>query len=66
VLLPPGAQAGSIVTIAVAQNHAEEARRDAQFWDLQHAILDTFGRVAPEAPKLEVCRRACPGGGGSR
>ncbi|KAG6330185.1 hypothetical protein ID866_8902 [Astraeus odoratus] len=54
VLLPPGATTGSIVNIAVHQNTTEERNRDQEFWELQHDILETFGRVAPEPPRLEV------------
>lgn len=54
VLLPPGATAGSIVNIAVYQNHAEEKRRDEEFWSLQHAITEEFGMRSPEPPDLQV------------
>lgn len=55
LLLPPGATTGSIVNISVVQNHAEEKKRDAEFWDLQKDILDMYGSKTPENPKLEVC-----------
>ncbi|KAH7881736.1 hypothetical protein F5I97DRAFT_2069731 [Phlebopus sp. FC_14] len=54
VLLPPGATTGSIVNIAVHQNTAEERKRDREFMGLQKDILETFGRVSPEPPQLEV------------
>ncbi|KAF9235574.1 hypothetical protein BU15DRAFT_64752 [Melanogaster broomeanus] len=54
VLLPPGATTGSIVSIAVQQNSAEERKRDQEFWGLQNDILEAFGRVSPESPRLEV------------
>ncbi|KAL4265117.1 Chitin Synthase Export/Cell Fusion Regulator, partial [Pleurotus pulmonarius] len=54
VLLPPGATTGSIVKIAVHQNHAEEKRRDREFWDLQEEILDEFGKESPEPPQLQL------------
>jgi len=54
-LLPPGVTAGSIVNIAVHQNHAEEKKRDDEFWSLQDEILETFGKHSPEPPKLNVC-----------
>ena len=54
-MLPPGVTAGSIVNIAVYQNHAEEKKRDDDFWMLQDQILETFGKRSPEPPKLEVC-----------
>ncbi|KIK66655.1 hypothetical protein GYMLUDRAFT_909467 [Collybiopsis luxurians FD-317 M1] len=54
ILLPPGATAGSIVNIAVHQNHAAEKRRDAEFWALQQDILDEFGVHLPETPKLQL------------
>ncbi|GAV99624.1 chitin biosynthesis protein [Lentinula edodes] len=54
ILLPPGATAGSIVNIAVHQNHAEEKRRDGEFWALQKEISDAYGVEIPEAPKLQL------------
>lgn len=54
LLLPPGVTAGSIVNIAVHQNHAEEKKRDDEFWSLQDEILETFGKRTPEPPKLNV------------
>jgi len=53
-LLPPGATAGSIVNIAVRQNHAEEKKRDDEFWRLQEEILEMFGKRSPEPPNLKV------------
>ncbi|KAJ7450851.1 hypothetical protein FB451DRAFT_1374603 [Mycena latifolia] len=54
ILLPPGATTGSIVNIAVHQNHAEEKRRDAEFWALQDEILAEFGVRSPSPPKLQL------------
>lgn len=54
ILLPPGATTGSIVSIAVHQNVAEEKRRDNEFWALQNDILEEFGVRSPENPKVEV------------
>ncbi|KAG9218564.1 hypothetical protein CCMSSC00406_0001322 [Pleurotus cornucopiae] len=54
VLLPPGATTGSIVNIAVHQNHAEEKRRDREFWDLQEEIMNEFGKESPEPPQLQL------------
>lgn len=54
ILLPPGATAGSIVNIAVHQNHAEEEKRDKEFWDLQKLIEDEFCVNVPEKPVLKV------------
>ncbi|KAG1877413.1 hypothetical protein F4604DRAFT_1757294 [Suillus subluteus] len=54
VLLPPGATTGSIVSIAVHQNVAQERKRDHEFWSLQEDILETFGSHSPENPQLEV------------
>ncbi|KAL0581491.1 hypothetical protein V5O48_000534 [Marasmius crinis-equi] len=54
ILLPPGATTGSIVNIAVHQNHAEEKRRDADFWALQQDIVDAFGAEVPETPNLQL------------
>ncbi|KAG5635498.1 hypothetical protein H0H81_011033 [Sphagnurus paluster] len=54
ILLPPGATTGSIVNIAVHRNHAEEKRRDAEFWALQNDILKEFGVNSPEPPDLQL------------
>ncbi|KAJ7628905.1 fibronectin type III/BRCA1 domain-containing protein [Roridomyces roridus] len=54
ILLPPGATTGSIVNIAVHQNHSEERRRDAEFWALQDEILQEFGVHSPAPPKLQL------------
>ncbi|KAK0207107.1 hypothetical protein DFS33DRAFT_1256744 [Desarmillaria ectypa] len=54
VLLPPGATTGSIVSIAVHQNHAEEKRREEDFWSLQEDILKEFGVVKPSNPDLQL------------
>ncbi|PPR01594.1 hypothetical protein CVT26_013330 [Gymnopilus dilepis] len=54
ILLPPGATTGSIVNISVHQNHAEEQKREREFWDLQDEILEEFGKESPEPPKLNV------------
>ena len=53
-MLPPGATAGTIVNIAVHRNHAEEKRRDEEFWGLQKVILEEFGMHSPEPPDLQV------------
>ncbi|KAJ7059089.1 hypothetical protein C8F01DRAFT_272892 [Mycena amicta] len=54
ILLPPGATTGSIVNIAVHQNHAEEKRRDAEFWALQDLIIQEFGMKSPSPPQLQL------------
>ncbi|KAF8978799.1 hypothetical protein BDQ17DRAFT_1417001 [Cyathus striatus] len=54
ILLPPGATAGSIVNISVHQNHAEEKKRDLEFWKLQGDIMDEFGVHKPETPVLTL------------
>ncbi|KEP53797.1 fibronectin type III/BRCA1 domain protein [Rhizoctonia solani 123E] len=54
LLLPPGVTSGSIVNISVNRNVSEEKRQQKEFWDLQDAILETFGKVAPEPPVVEV------------
>jgi len=54
VLLPPGASAGSIVNISVHQNHAEEEKRDNEFWSLQEDILQEYGQHLPAYPELQV------------
>ncbi|KAJ7914823.1 hypothetical protein B0H13DRAFT_2001259 [Mycena leptocephala] len=54
ILLPPGATTGSIVNIAVHQNHAEEKRRDTEFWALQDEILQEFGVRSPSPPQLQL------------
>ncbi|KAI0071877.1 hypothetical protein K474DRAFT_1668511 [Panus rudis PR-1116 ss-1] len=54
VLLPPGAALGSIVNISVSRNVAEEKKRDAEFWALQHNLLQTYGVKVPQAPRLQI------------
>ncbi|CUA69564.1 Chitin biosynthesis protein CHS5 [Candida albicans SC5314] [Rhizoctonia solani] len=54
LLLPPGVTSGSIVNISVNRNISEEKRQQKEFWDLQDAILETFGKVGPEPPVVEV------------
>ncbi|KAH9911141.1 uncharacterized protein BXZ73DRAFT_108217 [Epithele typhae] len=54
LLLPPGVTTGSIVNIAVQRNTTEEKKRENDFWDLQHHILDAFGTHTPQHPKLEL------------
>ncbi|RUS30751.1 hypothetical protein BC938DRAFT_479007 [Jimgerdemannia flammicorona] len=54
LLLPNGVTSGSIVNIAVNRNLAEEERQMQEFWDLQEAILETFGKESPAAPVLRV------------
>ena len=54
ILLPPGATTGSIVSIAVHQNHTEEKRRENEFWALQDEILNLYGKSSPEPLKLSV------------
>ncbi|KZT00667.1 uncharacterized protein LAESUDRAFT_532227 [Laetiporus sulphureus 93-53] len=54
LLLPPGATTGSIVNISVQRNVAEEKKRDAEFWQLQDDILQTYGTRSPQSPKLEL------------
>ena len=45
---------GSIVSIAVHQDHTEEKRRENEFWALQDEILNSYGKSSPEPPKLSV------------
>ena len=59
ILLPPGATTGSIVSIAVHQNHAEEKRRENEFWALQDEILNSYGQLSPESPQLSVRSHIC-------
>jgi len=54
ILLPPGVTTGSIVNIAVHQNHAAERKRDNEFWELQSEILETYGKQLPKSPDLQV------------
>jgi hypothetical protein len=42
------------VNIAVHQNHAEENKRESEFWSLQDDILQEYGQSSPEPPKLSV------------
>ena len=36
------------------QNHAEEQKRESEFWSLQEDILEEYGQNSPEPPKLSV------------
>jgi hypothetical protein len=54
VLLPPGCEPGSIVSISCQRDVAAEQRVAAAFWSLQDMILDTFGAHSPAAPVLKL------------
>lgn len=54
LLLPKGVTSGSIVNIAVSRNIPEEERKMKEFWELQEAILATFGQDEPEVPVVRV------------
>ena len=56
ILLLPGATTGSIVNIAVHQNHAlEEQKWESECWSLQEDILQEYGQSSPESPELSGC-----------
>lgn len=54
LLLPQDVTAGSVVEISVKRNTDQERRNQREFDDLQRSILDTFGRVGPIAPELNL------------
>ncbi|KAF9647986.1 hypothetical protein BDM02DRAFT_3155936 [Thelephora ganbajun] len=54
LLLPPGVTAGSIVNIAVYQNHAEDKKQDDEILSLQDELSETFGKRSPVPPKLNM------------
>lgn len=54
LLLPKGVTSGSIVNIAVSRNIPEEEKKMKEFWELQEAILATFGQDEPEVPVVRV------------
>jgi hypothetical protein len=52
LLLPPGTQSGSIVSISVARNIPAEQTHTASFRSLQSSILATYGTHSPLPPTL--------------
>ncbi|CAG8490520.1 651_t:CDS:2 [Funneliformis mosseae] len=54
LLLPPGVTSGSIVNIGVNRNNEQEEAKKKEFWELQEAILEEFGRNEPEPPVLHI------------
>jgi hypothetical protein len=54
LLLPKGVTSGSIVNIAVSRNMSEEEKKMKEFWELQQAILATFGNDEPDVPVVRV------------
>ncbi|KAH9462969.1 hypothetical protein MJO28_008901 [Puccinia striiformis f. sp. tritici] len=54
LLLPPGCEPGSIVSITCTRDNAAEKAQADSFWDLQTKIADQFGVQSPQAPKLRL------------
>lgn len=54
LLLPPGCEPGSIVSITCSRNQHAEKTQAAAFWDLQSQILKQFGTQTPQAPVLKL------------
>lgn len=54
LLLPPGCEPGSIVSITCARDHAAEKAQADAFWDLQTQIINQFGVQSPQPPNLRL------------
>ncbi|PLW06706.1 hypothetical protein PCASD_25325 [Puccinia coronata f. sp. avenae] len=54
LLLPPGCETGSIVSITCTRDHAAEKAQADSFWDLQTKIVDQFGMESPQPPNLRL------------
>jgi len=54
LLLPPGCEPGSIVSITCTRDHAAEKAQADSFWDLQAKIVDQFGMESPQPPTLRL------------
>lgn len=52
LLLPPGCQPGSIVSISCTRDTSAEKQRSDDFWSLQDDIMQEFGHRLPVAPSL--------------
>ncbi|GAA97545.1 uncharacterized protein L969DRAFT_42979 [Mixia osmundae IAM 14324] len=54
ILLPPGCQPGSFVSISCSRDHQLEKQRLDEFWQLQDNIVHTYGRKTPQPPQLRL------------
>ncbi|KAG0151614.1 hypothetical protein CROQUDRAFT_651027 [Cronartium quercuum f. sp. fusiforme G11] len=54
LLLPPGCEPGSIVSITCSRNHAAEEAQAKSFWELQKKIFNQFGSSSPKPPNLKL------------
>nr|AEN84768.1 RGD-binding protein [Puccinia graminis f. sp. tritici] len=54
LLLPPGCEPGSIVSITCTRDNAAEKAQADSFWDLQTKIVDQFGVQSPQPPNLRL------------
>ncbi|KAI8461766.1 hypothetical protein BY996DRAFT_6408408 [Phakopsora pachyrhizi] len=54
LLLPPGCEPGSIVSITCARDQEAEKVQAESFWDLQNKIHTEFGLKTPETPILRL------------
>lgn len=52
LLLPPGTQSGSIVSISVQRDLPAESSHQKAFTQLQSLILSTYGQSSPAPPQL--------------
>lgn len=55
LLLPQDVASGSIVNISVSRNLNEERRKKDDFAQLQHDILQSFGRDLPSREWAHLC-----------
>jgi len=54
LLLPPGCQPGSIISVSCTRDINAEKKRLADFWKLQSDILSTYGEQSPKPPQLRL------------
>ncbi|WAQ85202.1 hypothetical protein PtA15_5A776 [Puccinia triticina] len=54
LLLPPGCETGSIVSITCTRDNAAEKAQAESFWDLQTKIVNQFGQQSPQPPSLRL------------
>ncbi|MBW0500147.1 hypothetical protein O181_039862 [Austropuccinia psidii MF-1] len=54
LLLPPGCETGSIVSIVCTRDYVAEKAQADSFWDLQNKIFNQFGLNQPQQPNLRL------------
>lgn len=54
LLLPQDVTSGSVVEITVRRNIDQERKNQRDLEELQHNILETFGKIGPVAPELRL------------